>query len=55
MTLFAYLETEDPATLDTMKENELTWKWWHFMAPLMECNEDSSPKIEVVREVFHLD
>ena len=55
LTLFAYLETEDPATLDTMKDDELTWKWWRYMEPLMECNEDASPKIETIREVFHLD
>ena len=55
LTLFAYLETDDPATLDTMKESELTWKWWRYMEPLMEYNEDSSPKVEVIREVFHLD
>ena len=55
LTLFAYLETDNLTALDAMKENELIWKWWRFMEPLMECNEDSSPKVESVREVFHLD
>ena len=55
LTLFAYLETDDPAALDAMKENEIMWKWWRYMEPLMECNDDSAPKIESIREVFHLD
>ena len=55
LTLFAYLETEDPTAIDTMKDNELTWKWWRYMEPLMECNEDSSPVIEVIPQVFHMD
>ena len=55
LTLFAYLETEDSAAIDTMKDNELTWKWWRYMEPLMECNEDSSPVIEVIPQVFHMD
>ena len=55
LTLFAYLETDDPAAMDAMKEEELTWKWWRYMEPLMECNEDSSPRIEVIRQVFHMD
>ena len=42
-------------SIDTMKDNELTWKWWRYMEPLMECNEDSSPVIEVIHQVFHLD
>ena len=54
-TLFAYLETEDPEAIDTMKDNELTWKWWRYMQPLMECNEDASPVIEVIPQVFHMD
>ena len=38
-----------------MKDHELTWKWWRYMEPLMECNEDSSPKIEPIPQVFHMD
>ena len=55
LTLFAYLETDDPETLAAMKDHELTWKWWRYMEPLMECNEDSSPKIEPIPQVFHMD
>ena len=54
-TLFAYLETEDPEAIDTMKDNELTWKWWRYMQPLMEGNEDASPVIEGIPQVFHMD
>ena len=55
LTLFAYLEIENAAALEALKEEELMWKWWRYMGPLMECNEDSSPKVEVIREVFHMD
>ena len=55
LTLFAYVEVENPAALLALAGEELMQKWWRYMEPLMECNEDSSPKITMLEEVFHMD
>jgi L-rhamnose mutarotase len=54
LKLFAYLEREtapDPGG----KPNEVTWRWWEMMAPYMETNPDTSPVMEPVEEMFHVD
>jgi len=53
-TLFAYLEREAPAPPDAPVD-EIVWRWWRSMAPLMETNPDSSPVREPLVEVFHVD
>lgn len=55
LTLFGYLETDDPAALDRLPEDELMQKWWRYMEPLMECNDDASPKMTTLEEAFHMD
>ena len=54
LTLFGYLEIDDPSALERLPEEELMLKWWRYMEPLMECNEDSSPKMTTLEEVFHM-
>ena len=57
--LFSYLEVDDAdAELweSRSKEiDEITQKWWAYMAELMEVNPDNSPVSIPLREVFHLD
>ncbi len=52
--LFAYLEVEDEAMYEQIAATEICKKWWSYMEPLMETNEDSSPVSIDLEEVFHL-
>ncbi|MEE2659390.1 MAG: L-rhamnose mutarotase [Candidatus Latescibacterota bacterium] len=55
LTLFAYLEIDDPSVLDSLPQEEVVQKWWRYMEPLMECNPDSSPVMTTLQEAFHMD
>ena len=55
LDLFGYLETDNPMAMLELPQEELMQKWWTYMEPLMECNEDSSPKINLLEESFHMD
>ncbi len=55
LTLFAYLEIDDPARLGPLPEQELMKRWWQYMEPLMECNPDASPVVVPLEEAFHMD
>ena len=54
LTLFAYLERDVPPP-DGRPISDVTWRWWAWMAPCMETNPDTSPVMEPVEEMFHLD
>lgn len=53
--LFAYVEVEDEEKYEQIAKTEICQKWWDYMAPLMETNEDNSPVSIELKEVFHLD
>ena len=53
--LFAYAEINDLKKWEEIANTEVCKKWWHFMAPLMEVNEDESPKSKNLQEVFHIE
>lgn len=53
--LFGYVEIEDEATWNEMDKTEINQKWWKFMEPLMETNEDFSPKSKELKQIFHMD
>lgn len=57
--LFSYLEVDDSdAELWNNRGkdvDEITKKWWAYMADLMEVNSDNSPVSIPLKEVFHLD
>lgn len=55
LTLFGYVETDNPMAMLELPQEELMQKWWKYMEPLMECNEDSSPKVTLLEESFHMD
>jgi L-rhamnose mutarotase len=38
-----------------MGADEITQKWWAYMADIMETNPDNSPVTIPIKEVFHLD
>jgi len=54
MTLFAFHLQEDEAAGSEQPGGEIQIKWWAFMEPLMECNDDNSPKTWPLKEVFYM-
>lgn len=55
LTLFAVQKQTDNSTAADLPNHPIVKKWWAHMAPLMEVNQDNSPKCGGLREVFHLD
>jgi len=53
--LFAYQEIEGEQSSQDMGADEITQKWWEYMADIMETNPDNSPVTIPIKEVFHLD
>ena len=54
--LFGYQEVEGEAnSQDAEAADEITRKWWDYMADIMEVNPDNSPVTVPIQEVFHLD
>ena len=53
--LFGYAEIEDLKKWDEVANTEVCRKWWDYMAPLMEVNEDKSPVSRGLMEVFHIE
>lgn len=54
-TLFAFQKVSGECGSQDLGGEEAIKKWWHYMAPLMETNEDESPVSIPLREMFHLD
>lgn len=55
LTLFSYVEIEDPELWAKVGEAEINQKWWAYMADIMETNPDKSPVNIPLHQVFHLD
>jgi L-rhamnose mutarotase len=53
--LFGYAEIEDKKKWDEVANTDVCKKWWQYMAPLMEVNEDKSPVSKDLLEVFHIE
>jgi len=54
-TLFGYIEIENEELWEQVAYTEINQKWWKFMEPVMETNQDSSPVSTKLKEVFHMD
>ena len=54
-TLFGYIEIEDEEKWKKGADTAINRKWWHYMADIMETNEDESPVCVDLKQVFHLD
>jgi len=52
--LFAYLTIDDAKNLDALSKEPLMKKWWTYMKDIMETNEDSSPVVVELKELFYL-
>lgn len=55
LTLFGYIEIESEELWSQEADTEINRKWWDYMAPVMETNEDHSPVTKDLSMVFHLD
>lgn len=53
--LFAYVEVENEEKWNAMGETEICKKWWDYMAPLMETNENNSPVAIPLKSIFYLE
>jgi L-rhamnose mutarotase len=53
--LYGYIEIESEELWAKSRETETCWKWWNYMADIMETHPDTSPVSIPLKEVFHLD
>ncbi|WP_394154333.1 L-rhamnose mutarotase [Vibrio maritimus] len=52
--LFAYVEIESEERWAQVAKTEVCQKWWAYMKPLMETNEDNSPVSTELKNVFYM-
>ncbi len=53
--LFAFQKVSGEGSSQDLGQTEIVQKWWKFMSDIMEVNEDNSPVMRVLEEVFYLD
>ncbi|GAA4466821.1 L-rhamnose mutarotase [Nibrella saemangeumensis] len=54
-TLFAVQKRTDDHTADRLPGTEIMYRWWAYMADLMDTNADSSPVVKPLERVFHME
>lgn len=52
--LFAYLTIADPQNLKALSRLPVMQEWWQYMKDIMESNEDGSPVVVELKEMFYL-
>lgn len=52
--LFGVLDCHDKNKYQNIPLQPIMQKWWDYMKDLMQTNEDNSPVIISLKEVFHL-
>ncbi|MGI9146577.1 MAG: L-rhamnose mutarotase [Chloroflexota bacterium] len=55
LTLFAYLECDDPVRLAGQPDDPMVQRWGKMMRPYIRYNVDGTPWSEPIEETFHLD
>ena len=53
--LFAFQKVSSESGSQDLGQTEIVQKWSKFMSDIMEVNEDNSPVMMVLEEVFYLD
>ena len=53
--LFAFQKVSGEGGSQDLGQTEIVQKWWKFMSDIMETNEDNSPVVKVLDEVFYLE
>ncbi len=52
-TLYASQKLVEDNQADSLAHKEIVRRWWDYMADLMETNEDNSPVIYPLEEMFY--
>jgi|SRR5690606_35277040 len=55
LTLFAVQKLSANNKVVDLPSHPIMKKWWVYMADIMETNEDHSPIVENLEEIFHMD
>ena len=55
LVLFAVQKVDGDQGSQDLGKNPIVQKWWHYMADIMDVNEDESPVTVPLREVFYLE
>ena len=55
LKLFAVHKLNADHTSDSLAEKAIMKKWWAYMGDIMETNADSSPIVQPLSMVFHMD
>ena len=53
-SLFATLVRADDHTMADLPKTDANKRWWAFMADIMDYNEDGTPTVVALDQVFHL-
>lgn len=53
-TLFAVQKVREGGGSQSLGDNPVVRKWWHYMADIMEVNPDESPVSIPLEEMFYL-
>jgi len=54
LQLFAFLQIDDAAKLDSLAMQPVMQRWWEFMKDIMDTNPDGSPVVVSLNEMFYL-
>jgi len=52
--LFASQKIDEQSEKSDLAQHPVMRKWWSYMADIMETNEDDSPVVSPLHEVFYL-
>ncbi len=55
LILFAVQKVKDHNTVADLSRSRVVKKWWKHMADIMDTNEDNSPVVRNLLELFHMD
>jgi len=53
--LFAFQKVSGEASSQDQGSNPIVQKWWAYMADIMETNDDNSPKMVPLDELFYME
>ena len=54
-TLFAFQKVSGEGSSQDLGSNPIVQKWWAYMADIMETNDDNSPRMVPLDEVFYME
>ena len=53
--LFAFQKVSGEGSSQDLGSNPIVQKWWAYMADIMETNDDNSPRMVPLDEVFYME